>query len=547
MRERMALDRDYARRLTKLSGSFLGSGSKDGGSEGFFSIVAGSSAAVSQQFEEFASELAADRWPDLESTVDTIGSLMRKCDVEALELWNRTRAMESSAVHAFKAYCRVYSASCRKGVVSIERIAKVLAQADESCVLETGSLSDLLSGGIYGGPLSETDKESGTPSSSSFTLEAGECDVYSCVHQYRVLVSKSLRGHDTIERFTNFIERDTKKIAANVATVVRRATDVFCDHQGSMWSDLGREMCFKGSATRQRAQTMLVAVTELGADQLDELPTAATKRLISVTSDGSGDGGGDGSSVRPPAVPPSPSEGCEEDAMNMQSAVDEVSAPSATDAQVGLGEGGKANSVGAAANVVFNMKDLPPESHTVVASGHFLVAAADDAAGESRGDTGLGAAVWSAVSLVATADGYVHFFCDSEDVGRPSDASDEARGLFSGQRCPVEPVRSVRLERATVRLAMLPGHDEALEISVQKDFAGSSMASMMRSTGGSGSSSGGGGGGFRGAEERWEAATRLVVHTDGTGLDSGKESMRDWIRLLHNPLADPGLAPPHLD
>jgi hypothetical protein len=552
MRERVTLDRDYSRRLTKLSDTFLGNKSgKDVGNEGFFSIVAGSSAAVSRQFEEFASELEADRWPDLEATVATIGSLMRKCDVEALELWNRTRAMESSAVQAFKAYNLVYSASCCKGVESIERIANVLAQADESCVLETGSLSDLLSGGIYGGALSETDRESGTtPSSSSFTLEAGECDVYSCVHQYRVLVSKSLRGHDTIERFTNFIERDTKNIAANVATVVRRATDMFCDHQGSMWSDLGREMCFKGSATRQRAQSMLVAVTELGADQLDELPTAATKRLVSVsvTSDGSGDGGGgsDGSSM-PPLAPPSLPHGSEDGAMNMQSAVDEESDPSlAAATHVGDGDGGSlVSAAGATAKFVFNMKDLPPESRTVVAAGHFLVASADDAIEEGRGDTGLGAAVWSAVRLIATADGYVHFFRDSDDNGRSSDASDEARGLFSGRKCPVEPVRSVRLERAAVRLAMLPGHDEALEISVHKDFMGSSVTAMLRNTGGPGGSSGAGSG--RRAEERWECATRLVVHADGTGLDSGSESMRDWIRLLHNPLADPSLAPPHLD
>jgi len=558
MREREELDRDYSRRLMKLSAQYLAAGEKNGkniaaelrgadtdagdtGSssspaavieDGFFYIVNTAMTTAAEQLGSFSSELASTHWPEIDTLLDTIASLCRKCDVEALELWNSTRVMERSALAAFEEYTKGYGRSCQRGVVSIERIAKVLAQADETHVLETGSLSDLLSGGIYGGKLVDADGGGEKGPKPSLTLGEGDNDVYALVHSYRVLVSKSLRGHDAIQRFTDFVERDTRKLAANVASVLRRATEVFFGRQGSMFSDIGRELAFKGREIEQRAQTMFTVVADLGADIIDD--AGSRRRQESVASSVASD-------ETPVPLP------LQAQILSPNPGIDQQS--SQTDSPVpkddGLDSSPPRRGASGSAAAPFNMKDLPPESNTVVASGIFMVASADDAASEARvgsdvgidGGRGSGEGIWCPVQLLATADGYVHFFRESSSDSRLSVSSDDARGLFGGVKCPTEPVRSVQLARTSVRLAMLPGRDDALEIGVQQDMSASaSMAAIMKTATTS-----------SGPKDRWETATTLVVHADGTGLDSGRGSMRDWIRLLHNPLADPALAPPHLD
>ena len=601
LKERRELDREYGRRLKRLNSTLIPAHkgqTSDGavtdsamgeGREGFWQMLTGTTSAVSDHLEGWASEMTNERWSDIDALLETLGSLLRKCDVEAMDLWNNTRAAERSAVDAFQIYASTYESGSRKGVSNMERIAAVLARADESHVLETSSLSGLLTGGIYGGTSGDESRsdggQSGSSSSSSsssssassgtsrrssgssLARDQGHGDVFACVHAYRVAVSKTMRGHDTIQRFTDFMERDTRSIATSVATVVRRATDFFCGQQGGMWSQIGREMSYRSQEAGTRANSMCNAAKELGNAMLDDVSgvnagtgTGADAESSARQRHGSlsfGSGVGDGAEA---------TDGSDDDAKGKrdhldqgESEQDESSASGKTGSECEV-EGEKDG------QVPFHPKALPPISRAVVSEGLFMVAASDEI---GRVDD-----PWHPVTLVATADGFVHFFDTPSpghrgssvgggvgiDAGRAS--AEEARGLFLGEKCPISPARSVCLDRASVRLAMLAQRGEAIEINVKWELPGSMQALMgggssssggSSAAGGSGAGRASGGGGASGNKSaRWTSAGKLILSAaesfeEGGGGSGTAAGTRDWIRLLHNPLADPKLAPPDLD
>ena len=240
----------------------------------------------------------------------------------------------------------------------------------------------------------------------------------------------------------------------------------------------------------------------------------------------------------------------------------------------------------------FDMKALPPESRAVVASARFMVAPADAALSENAAEDDAPSSIWRPVTLVVTTDGTLQMF--KEESIRDSGSS---VGLDM-----VQPLaRSVPLSQMKVRVSMLPGRPDALEVVIRTSAMASvtsGVAGLMRSS----------------ALESWESASKLVIylspeeagdrdsnsvfpfveiggrhslspssastisqsqssragrgwmtalHTsavlaaleaeelvegDAGGEDKGDgEKVLDalaWIRILHHPLADPSVAPP---
>jgi len=590
MKERRDLDREYGRKLGKLSKAYLKpqpSSNTPHTEDGLLNTLDKINTMVVKRHEEFSIELGSEYWPELDNIIEKCGELQRKCDVEALGIWNCTRALEANVIDAFKQYETVYTGSCRQGVQTMERITSVLAVADATGELETGGLSDLLTGGIYGSRfpsigginnnyvseslsstsssgVSSMDRRSltgrSTDASASLSDTPGESfgDVFLAANNYRLAVIHSMKSHDDIQKFTISIEQDTRELAAMVAGLLRRSTEFFCDHQGEVWSDIGRRMSNIGYTQRSKSRAMYENVVELGADKpdIDDVNVSMSLTRNSFMTD---------------LVKQSPSRQCtsslpqsnlsdnqnshsnniedvmgENDNTSMGTAVDEGQVPIAnategseshslsmtSQAQVSV-----ANQKSQNQSAIFDMQTMPPTSSTTVATGTFAIASRDDVEGADPESSSL---LWRKVILVITVDGLLHIFKDNDEIKSRS----ETKTATQNEIITSIPVRSLRLDEMNVQLAMLPAPRiedtslEALDISLTKQV-GSSMAEMVIGAATVAT---------RGQErEKWETAGRILVHAQGDGLDCGKVSLRDWIRLLYAPLADPDLEPPHID
>ena len=642
MRERKEIDREYGRKLQALSKQYAknsieqdiisNSDSKEF-TPGFFSLVSTGGVRMGAVMESLSCNLALENWVDMDTCIADVAALQRKCEVEALDLWKHTRALEHTASEAFNTYDKTFQRACQLGALCMENIINLLAAADATGVLEVQDLATSLGKGsvdasfAYGGASSALGLYVPDPNNDSnkksvrSTNDALTSDVFCHLNAYRIAIVQSQRGHDSIDRFASFVERDTRTIASKVADVLRRATEVLTSTHGTALVDVGKREVEEGSYALRTARSMTIAASGLKVDVPDTSGNGNTnstsssmmnykKTSISSPNSNSDDNGqdsttmspdktvslGDGSLLSPPPNNNSHS----------GSGTGSVSSDICSDADTESVVSAKNTAIVDIKGTVdqFDMNTLPPGvgNGCVVARGIFTIATLDDARSfttnrsqrnldgssssssssdrkTNENNTGGDDDGWTRVTAVVTAEGFLHIFLGAQiDMGDVRDTvmfrdstdgrdSMDARDSASWSSWPTRdrpslPVRSVNLGMSEVRLSLLRGlaDGSALEVTVN---SGGSIRPQAPSTPPSGrvdfvpsfsmiyGSSADNGRNSNGSntddiEKPWMKASKIVLRAfnrSDTDIDTSSNNLKDWIRLLVHPLANPSLAP----